>query len=168
VAVAEGIQSATGLVTRVKWPNDIFFGERKLAGVLAEASSFTGRAGSGLHYVVLGFGINVMPAAYPPDVALRATSIEGELGRPADRGLLLTEVLCGLAARYAELQKGRSELVTNAWRARGAPTLGRAVRWDAGGDVMEGVAETIDETGALVVRTRRGVERVISGELTWL
>ena len=50
---------------------------RKLAGILAEAG---GSAGA-VQHVVLGFGINVLPAAFPPDVAARATSLESELGR---------------------------------------------------------------------------------------
>ena len=53
---------------------------RKLAGILAEATS----APEGLQYVILGFGINLGPAAYPPELADRATSIEVELGRAVD------------------------------------------------------------------------------------
>lgn len=174
VAVAEGIQAATGLVAHVKWPNDLYIAERKVGGVLAEANSSvaasTSGVGAGRHieFIVLGFGINVMPGAYPPDIAARATSIEGELGRASDRGLLLTECLCCLAARYADLQRGRSDTVVTAWRARAASTLGRVVRWDAAGAQLEGVAENIDDSGALVVRTDTGLSRVMSGEVRWL
>lgn len=163
VAVADGIQAATGLSLALKWPNDIYAGGRKVAGVLAEAS-----ATDAIHYVVLGFGINVMPAAYPPDVASRATSLEGELGRAVDRGLLLAECLSSLARRYADLQDGRGGLVIEAWRARAASTLGRRVRWDAAGMTCEGVAENIDESGALIVRTNTGNVAVTAGEVTWV
>src|SRR5215208_564579 len=104
VAIAEGIEAATALGPSVKWPNDVYVGPRKLAGILAEAGS----SSFGSH-VVLGFGINLRPAAFPPDVAARATSIEGELGRPADRGLVLTECLAALALRYAMLQRGAGD-----------------------------------------------------------
>jgi BirA family biotin operon repressor/biotin-[acetyl-CoA-carboxylase] ligase len=159
LAVAEGIQAATGLATRLKWPNDVYVGERKLAGMLAEA-------GAGL--VVLGVGINVLPAAYPPEIAARATSLEGELGRAVDRGLLLAECLSALATRYDELQRGGAEAVVHAWRQRAASTLGRTVRWDAAGQAREGVAENIDATGALIVRTDTGPVRLISGEVQWI
>jgi len=162
VAVAEGIQSATGLTPALKWPNDVYIGERKAAGVLAEAVA------SNVAAIVLGFGINVMPAAYPPDIAARATSIEGELGRPADRGLLLAECLVALASRYADLQSGRADAVTAAWRVRAASTLGRRVSWDAAGEARHGVADDIDEAGALIVRTETGPARIISGEVHWL
>ncbi len=161
VAVAEGIEAATGLDVALKWPNDVYAGARKLAGVLAEAAD-------GLAYVILGIGINVMPAAYPPDVAARATSLEEELGRAVDRGLLLAECLAALARRYADLESGRDAGVIAAWRRRAAPTLGRRVRWEAAGGTAEGVAETIDESGALVVRTSAGTVTVTAGEVVWL
>lgn len=161
VAVAEGIQTATGLSPRLKWPNDVYVSERKVAGVLAEA-------GSDVHYVILGIGINVLPAAYPPEIASRATSLEGELGRAVDRGLLLTECLSALAARYTDLQHGRADAVMDAWRGRAASTFGRTVRWEASGVAREGVAENIDATGALVVRTDSGPVRLISGEVQWI
>jgi BirA family biotin operon repressor/biotin-[acetyl-CoA-carboxylase] ligase len=103
VAVADGVQVATGLSPSLKWPNDVYVGPRKLAGILAEA----GGAGDGVQHVILGFGINLLTAAYPPDVAVRATSIESELGRRCDRGLVLTECLAALADRYAALQRAR-------------------------------------------------------------
>jgi len=170
VAVAEAVQSATGLDPRLKWPNDVYAGERKMAGVLAEAGSLDeGRDHEEprLRYVVLGIGINVMPAAHPPDVAARATSIEEELGRGIDRGLLLAECLASLAARYEELRQGRTEGVLGAWRARSRATFGRTVEFEAGG-ARRGVAEDIDENGALLVRTDKGLERVISGEVRWI
>jgi BirA family biotin operon repressor/biotin-[acetyl-CoA-carboxylase] ligase len=160
VAVAEGIQAASGLEPRLKWPNDVYLGDRKVAGVLAEADNCS--------IVILGIGVNVMPAAYSPAIASRATSIEDELGRPVDRGLLLAECLSSLAVRYDSLRNGTAAAVMDAWRAGAAPTLGRRVRWDAAGVAHEGVAENIDETGALLVRTASGLARVISGEVHWI
>jgi BirA family transcriptional regulator, biotin operon repressor / biotin---[acetyl-CoA-carboxylase] ligase len=177
VAVAEGIQAATGLDPEVKWPNDVYVGGRKVAGILAEASSGPrGRnpglgareSGAGVQYVVLGFGINVLPAPYPPEVAARATSLEGELGRAVDRGLLFIECLCALSARYGELQGGRTEAVMRDWRTRAATMRGRAVSWERGGRAWHGRAEDVDETGALLVRTDSGLVRVISGEVRWM
>jgi BirA family biotin operon repressor/biotin-[acetyl-CoA-carboxylase] ligase len=171
LGIAEGVKTASGLDPALKWPNDLYIGERKLAGVLAEAGSLhdehAGPLFGQLKYVVVGFGINVMPAAHPPDVAVRATSIEGELGRSVDRGLLLTECLAGLAARYDELRHQQAERVLSAWRARAADSLGRTVEWDAGGP-RRGAAVDIDRDGALVVKTEQGMERIISGEVRWI
>jgi BirA family biotin operon repressor/biotin-[acetyl-CoA-carboxylase] ligase len=164
VAIADGVQRATGLVTQVKWPNDIYVGGRKLAGILAEAGS----AANGIPHVVVGFGINVLPAAYPADVAARATSIESELGRPVDRGQVLAESLAALTAWYAELEAGRGAAVIEQWRRRAVATFGRPIEWNVDGVAQAGVAENIDENGALLVKTNAGVMRVISGEVRWL
>jgi len=166
VAVAEGVQAATGLATDVKWPNDVYAHGRKVAGVLAEASS--SNANRSIQHVVVGAGINIMPAAYPPEIVNRATSLEVELGRAVDRGLLLVEYLCALASRYEDLQNGRGDAVIGAWRARAASMLGRRVQWDAPGATGDGVALDIDETGALIVRTATGPIRVTAGEVRWV
>jgi BirA family biotin operon repressor/biotin-[acetyl-CoA-carboxylase] ligase len=164
VAIADAIQAATGLDATLKWPNDVFVGGRKLAGILAEAGS----SPTGVQHVVLGFGVNVLPAAFPSDVASRATSLEGELGRPIDRGLLLNTCLDRLASRYGDLHQGRIMSVVDAWRARAAPMLRRRVEWEAGHTRGYGIAESIDETGALLIRTDHGIVRVISGEVRWI
>jgi BirA family biotin operon repressor/biotin-[acetyl-CoA-carboxylase] ligase len=166
VAAAEGIQSATGLAASVKWPNDVYAHGRKVAGILAEASSSDG-AGA-IQHVVVGAGINVRPSAYPPAIAGRATSLEAELGRPVDRGLVLAEYLCALAARYRDLQNGGATMIIEAWRARAASMLGRRVQWDAAGTTHDGIALDIDDTGALVVRTAAGPVRLTAGEVRWV
>jgi len=164
VAFADGIQAATGLHPQLKWPNDVYIGGRKLAGILAEAGTST----DGGCHVVLGCGVNLMPAAYPSDVAARATSIESELGRPIDRGLLLVECLAALDLRYRELQSRASAAVIARWRDRAVSMFGRRVEWDVAGVTRHGVAEDIDETGALLVRDGAARARVISGEVRWL
>ena len=164
VAVSEGIEAATGLQTAVKWPNDVHVSGRKIAGILAEA----GTSADGIQHVVLGVGINVMPAAYPPDIAQRATSIEGELGRRVDRGTVMTECLAAFAAHYERLGAHSQHDVLDAWRRRAAGSLGRRVEWEANGSVHRGLAEDVDARGALLVRTDAGVTRVISGEVRWI
>jgi BirA family biotin operon repressor/biotin-[acetyl-CoA-carboxylase] ligase len=159
VAVAEGIESATGLRAQLKWPNDAHVGGRKLAGILAEGAP---------RHVVLGIGINVLPAAYPPDVATRATSIEAELGRAVDRGLLVGECLSALAQRYRDLHHDGGQAIVDAWRSRAASSLGRAVEWDEGGVKRTGLVDGISDDGALLVRAGEAVVRIRSGEVRWL
>ena len=159
VAVTDGIASATGLSTHVKWPNDVHVSGRKLAGILAEGAA---------NHVVLGIGINVQPAAYPPDVASRATSIEAELGRPVDRALVLAACLAALASRYRELHENRPAGIVDAWRKRAAPMLGRRVEWESAGERHTGLAENIDDDGALIVKVGAGTLKIRSGEVRWL
>jgi BirA family transcriptional regulator, biotin operon repressor / biotin---[acetyl-CoA-carboxylase] ligase len=171
VALVEGIRGATGLTPDLKWPNDVYVCGRKLAGILVEAALHGGASQQSvpaIHGCVLGFGINVRAAAYPPGIALRATSLERELGREVDRGILLAECLASLAARYDDLRENRSDVVLEAWRTFARPLLGRAVEWDSRDGVQRGTAEGVDGSGALLVRTAHGVERLIAGEVRWI
>lgn len=168
VAVADAIQAATGLTVSLKWPNDVCVSARssrwlKLAGILAEA----GVPSTGLNYAIVGVGINVRTAIYPPDVAARATSLEAELGRAVDRSTLAIECLAALAARYEQLKGYGEAQLLNDWRRRASATVGRPVEFEADGDMVQGVAQGIDDAGALLVTTSDGVRRVFSGEVRW-
>lgn len=158
VGVRDGIVAATGLAADLKWPNDLMAGRRKLAGILAEGISI----GTAAQAVIIGVGINVQPAAYPPDVSARATSLERELGRSIDRGSLLAAVLAGLWDRLVQLEQRPGDIL-QAWRAAAPGAIGSRVEWDG----RAGVTAGIDEAGALLVRTGTGIERIIAGELTW-
>jgi BirA family transcriptional regulator, biotin operon repressor / biotin---[acetyl-CoA-carboxylase] ligase len=166
LGVSDGIAAATGLETQVKWPNDVCVAgrtTRKLAGILAEAGS----SGDRVLHVVVGIGINVLPAAYPPDVAARATSLEAELGRAVPRGAVLAECLAAVWHRYTMLTNGRDAALLDAWRQRAAATFGRRVEWDAPSGVETGIARDVDASGALLVAAGGGLVRLTAGEVRW-
>jgi BirA family biotin operon repressor/biotin-[acetyl-CoA-carboxylase] ligase len=162
VALVEGVHAATGLGVDLKWPNDLYIGRRKLAGILAES------AGAGPQDpIVLGFGINIRTVAYPPELGDRATSLESELGRHIDRGMLLVESLASLAQRYDDLLEGRFDAILDAWRARAPGSKGARVTWTDASGSTSGVTAGIDDDGALLVLVGGRVERIVAGELTW-
>jgi len=163
VALAEGIEVATGLQTvRLKWPNDLYVGRRKLAGILAEASA----AGDRIESVVLGFGINIADGAYPPELRDRVTSLASELGQPPPSARVLADTLTAMAARYDDLLAGRFDAILNGWRTR-AHATGARVAWTTADGPRDGEVVDIDDAGALLVRTPAGIERISSGELNW-
>ncbi|MEP6784006.1 MAG: biotin--[acetyl-CoA-carboxylase] ligase [Acidobacteriota bacterium] len=159
VAVREGIVAATGLAPDLKWPNDLIVGKRKLAGILAEGIAI----GTPQQAVIVGVGVDLLAAAYPPDVAARATSIEGELGRTIDRSLVLASVLTALCERLARLDQNPGDIL-QAWRAASPNAHGTRVDWDG----KHGVTAGIDDAGALLVKTADRIERIIAGELRWM
>lgn len=165
VALAEAVERATGLSPAIKWPNDLLVDRRKLAGILAEG--VTSPSNADVQAVVLGYGINVAPAAYPPELASRVTSLETELGRAVDRAMLCAESLASLAARYRDLVAGRFDAILDAWRARALGTRGARVEWDTPQGVRIGTTEGVDAMGALLVRTGERVERIVAGEVRW-
>jgi BirA family biotin operon repressor/biotin-[acetyl-CoA-carboxylase] ligase len=167
VAVAEGVRAATGLPVEIKWPNDVVVHSgrrRKLAGVLAEGST----TADGLQHVILGFGINLRPAAYPPEIGDRATSLESELGRPVDAGLVLSESLAALAHWVRVLSLGDSSSLLARWTLLSPIARGASVEWETPQGVRSGRTAGIDEAGALLVRSNDRTERIISGVVHWM
>jgi BirA family biotin operon repressor/biotin-[acetyl-CoA-carboxylase] ligase len=166
VAVAEGIRLATGLSVELKWPNDVVRGRpwRKMAGLLAEASTVAGR----IRHVVLGIGINVTPAAYPTALASHVTSLEAELGRPVEVAEVLAETLGCFGELVSALRGGRGADVLDRWRALAPSLPGSPVEWESPDGARRGTAAGVDETGALVVRDDRGIERLLAGEVRWI
>ena len=165
VALAEGIELATGLHVDLKWPNDLHVSHRKLAGILAESS---GAGASSSETVVVGYGINVLTTAFPPDLRDNATSLESELGRAIDRHHLLAETLTALSRRYEDLLAGRFDAILDAWRRLAPGASGARVSWTTNAGPVTGVTTGIDDLGALLVRVDERVERIVSGEITWL
>ncbi len=158
VALVEGVRTATGLAPSLKWPNDLYVGKRKLAGILAEGVGPS---------VVLGYGINIRTAAFPAELGDRATSLESELGRRVDRTRVLSETLAALAARYADLLDGRFDAILDAWRAFAPSAHGSSVSWTTPAGPRDGITAGIDAEGALLVNTSAGLERIVAGELVW-
>lgn len=166
VAVADGIHAATALPLEIKWPNDIiavggagFRSRRKIAGILAEASS----GPDGVQYVVLGIGINLRPAAFPPELADRASSIESELGRPVDAGAVLAHVLASLNRTLDALERSGPPALLARWLALSPSAHGASIEWDGGAGLTAG----LDADGALLARTSTGLHRIIAGEVRW-
>lgn len=171
VAVAEGVRSATGLPLQIKWPNDIvalggagFRARRKVAGILAEASS----GPDGLQHVVVGIGINIGQAAFPPELADRAGSIEAELGRHVDAGAVLAQVLVALNRTVEELKSAGPPTLFTRWLDLSPSAYGERIEWDAPHGVQTGVSAGLAENGALLARTPDGLARIIAGEVRWV
>jgi BirA family biotin operon repressor/biotin-[acetyl-CoA-carboxylase] ligase len=164
VALAESIEAVTGFRPDIKWPNDLLAGRRKIAGILAEGMTTAGR----LTGIVLGYGINVGRASFPPDLAGTASSLETELGRPIDRTTLFIESLCALARRRDDLAAGRFDAILDAWLERAPASRGSHVAWQSASGPRTGVTCGIDERGALLVRIGDRTERILAGTVTWL
>jgi BirA family transcriptional regulator, biotin operon repressor / biotin---[acetyl-CoA-carboxylase] ligase len=182
VALAEAIDSHTGWSgATLKWPNDVVVGDRKLAGILAEADWPPGITASGgwrspaphdRLVVVVGLGVNVN---WPPggdrvgrgdgvaeDVAEVATALNWLVGKDVDRVGLLVALLQRLDEHYSAVRHDRSAATTlDRWRQRSA-TLGRRVRVDLGADDVEGTAVDITGEGHLVVETLEGERRTFA------
>lgn len=141
-ALADAVLAAAGVTAMLKWPNDLVVGDKKLAGLLAEADV---SAAGEVRAVVIGAGCNVDWPAVPDELAGIATACNLEAGRAVGRDRVLDGFLDGLGARLDTL-----DAVADEYRAR-LSTIGRRVRADLGGEVVEGTATGVDAVGALLV-----------------
>jgi BirA family biotin operon repressor/biotin-[acetyl-CoA-carboxylase] ligase len=153
VAVRTAIEDASGFVPELKWPNDVMVDRRKLGGILAEGLN----VGTPSQIVILGIGVNILVASHPGHLAARATSLEAELGRRV-----------GVAQIYDRLRVGHADAILREWRQAAPSAKGAQVEWQASDGPRRGTTAGIDQTGALLVQTEAGIERVVGGELTWL
>lgn len=171
LAAAAAIRRVSRIEVSLKWPNDLVVHRagtasvhwRKLGGLLAEGVS----DGSRLKSVVVGVGINLREAAHAPEVSAISTSIEREQGRAVDRGELLVALLEEVAGGLQQLTEGRVAEIRARFLAWSPLSVGGFVTWAGADGPHEGVASGVDENGALLVRTRGGVERLVSGDVRW-
>lgn len=163
-ALARAIREQTGLAPEVKWPNDLLMGGRKTAGILTELTAELDR----IHHVILGLGIDVNQTStdFPPELRRLATSLRIETGRVVDRAALAVAVLRELDRDYARLVAGQFEAVAGEWETL-CSTLGTEVVIAIGDRRVRGRAESLDNDGALLVRTEHGrLERITGGDVT--
>ncbi len=160
LAAAEACEALAGIRVDVKWPNDLQIGGRKMCGILPESAMI----GSQFEWVVVGMGINVTQQfAAPNPLTGTATSLQMETGKPVDRARLLGEIMRRLNLWHSRIE---DQTLVQAWIAR-CVTLGRRVRIGLGDNVVEGTAEAIDETGALLIRDDASdLRRIAAGEAT--
>ncbi len=166
LAAAEAVDEIAGVRALLKWPNDLMVGDRKLAGILAEADWPAASAISSGHrppgaddcvVVAVGLGLNVTwPDELPEEIAATATALNHVCDRDVDREDLLIAFLRCLDGRYTTLLgPGGRDLVTGVWRARSS-TLGRRVRVDLGANDVTGTAVDVTAEGHLVVQDDAG------------
>lgn len=165
VALAEALRE-TEADARIKWPNDVQLDGRKVAGILTELSAEPER----VHFVVLGIGVNLNagPEDFPPEVAATATSLSQVLGRRVNRALF-TATLWGRLEEWLDLHHEVGfDPVRQRWKELSS-TLGQEVLVRTDRSELRGVAEDIDVSGALLVRTAEGsLERVLAGDVEQL
>jgi BirA family biotin operon repressor/biotin-[acetyl-CoA-carboxylase] ligase len=159
VAMAEAVGRVAGFEPSIKWPNDLVVGDRKLAGVLAEAEL----GGGEVRAVVVGIGVNVNWEQFPSELGGLATSCSLESGRVVDRRELLAEYLVRFDATLDDV-----DAAATSYRRRLA-TLGRRVRVELPSGTLEGVAVDVDHFGQLLVETGPGcIEEIAAGDVVHL
>jgi BirA family biotin operon repressor/biotin-[acetyl-CoA-carboxylase] ligase len=163
LAIARAIRRECDIGALIKWPNDIFIGPKKVAGLLQEISVDDEE----VNYVVLGMGIdaNIDLEHLPTEVRDIATSLQDEMGEPVDRSRLLARVLKELELRILQLESGEYDTILREWKSI-CLSLNRRVQVKTPLKTVKGEAVGIDRHGALLVRKDNGViEKVFAGDI---
>jgi BirA family biotin operon repressor/biotin-[acetyl-CoA-carboxylase] ligase len=145
----------------VKWPNDIYWRGKKLAGILIESS---GEA-YGKHNVTIGIGLNVnMPAANGREIDQAWTDLHEATGRNISRNKLIALILTELKTYLERFEKSGIESISGQWQEYDI-LLGKKVEVVQSASRYSGLARGIDQNGALVVETDEGVRQIYGGEV---
>ncbi len=152
LSVSEAIETF-GLQVAIKWPNDVWIGSRKTAGILVEA---------GPDFVVVGIGLNVNTTGFPPEVSEIATSLRLEAARDFSRSEVLGEILRKFAVRRRQIGDDFEHLMS-AVRLRCALT-GKRVSLTVSGVSRVGTVEGLAATGELLFRSDGRLERLIQAD----
>lgn len=162
-SAAEAIEEKEGLQAKIKWPNDLVIGTKKICGILTEMSADR----NGVNYVMIGVGINTNIAAFREELRDKATSLSLEKGGTVDRAELIAGIIGKFEKNYEQflhakdlsfMQERYNEMLVN---------RNREVRVLEPGDEYNAYALGINETGELLVKKENGEEEaVFAGEVS--
>jgi BirA family biotin operon repressor/biotin-[acetyl-CoA-carboxylase] ligase len=167
LAVVDAVHEVTGLWGDLRWPNDVLLGGKKFCGILTELNAEVTK----VRYVVVGMGLNVNNAEFPPELEAIATSLYLETGQRVSRVALVGALLRALDREQTALGVGADTgagvgavrtRILRRFEEHSSYCRGCAVAVEEDGG-YEGVTRGLDDRGFLRVETARGVRTVLSG-----
>jgi BirA family biotin operon repressor/biotin-[acetyl-CoA-carboxylase] ligase len=165
VAVARALVRAGALGVTLKWPNDIWFRDRKIGGVLTELRA----EASGPAHVVIGVGVNVaLPAAARREIeagGVHVAAVADACAVAPSRNLVAGAILDELLSMLVQFEREGFAAFRDAWTALDALS-GRPARVSLSESAVSGTARGVDREGALLLDTGDGVQRFVSGEVS--
>jgi BirA family transcriptional regulator, biotin operon repressor / biotin---[acetyl-CoA-carboxylase] ligase len=163
VAVSRALTRAGAAGITLKWPNDIWFEDRKLGGVLIELRAEAG----GAAHVVIGIGINVsLPAEARQEIEVAGTpaaAVTDSCKAPVSRNLVAGAILDELLSMLLQYERFGFAAFRDAWTALDG-LYGRPAQVIVGERAVLGIARGVDADGALLLETQDRMQRFVSGE----
>lgn len=160
--VCLAVREYTGLDARIKWPNDVIIGRKKICGILTEMTAQTDR----VDYVIIGIGINVNHECFPEEISSKAGSIYLESGKKTDRNDFFRCVIRKLDEVISSYLVSFSPVDLSDFRSLCA-TLGQTVSLERNHCTVTGTAVDLTPSGELIIRDSSGKEWIVnSGEIS--
>jgi BirA family biotin operon repressor/biotin-[acetyl-CoA-carboxylase] ligase len=169
MVVAQTIQDISGLEIKLKWPNDVRIGGKKVCGILTELSAEQDI----VNYILVGLGINVNVTIdkFPKELRSQVTSISHELKHTIDRVEFAKQLLENFEKEYLDFAKDPETaipIIIEHWRQL-SDTIGRTVKVETITGSNVGLAKNIAPDGALIVESETGeLIRIIAGDCVYL
>jgi BirA family biotin operon repressor/biotin-[acetyl-CoA-carboxylase] ligase len=161
LAVYHTIFNMCGIHSDIKWPNDVLIGGKKVSGILIENEVRSDI----VNYAIIGIGINIQldPLHYP-EISNLATSLVNETRKNVSQYEVCSGLLDQMERLYLEVRAGNSLYFE--WKEH-IDTIGKYIQASFGDTVIRGKAESVTESGNLVIRTDDGnLTEIIAGEVT--
>ncbi|MDR1941531.1 MAG: biotin--[acetyl-CoA-carboxylase] ligase [Endomicrobium sp.] len=144
---------------KIKWPNDLLYKNKKLAGILVEMSAEHDR----INWIIAGIGINVSNIL-PESLQKESVSLKEILKTGVNRSQLLAGLLSEIEISYALFKKEGFGVFADEYN-RKAAFINEPVAIDDGKRQLKGIDLGVDENGFLLLKTKNGVEKIVSGTL---
>jgi BirA family biotin operon repressor/biotin-[acetyl-CoA-carboxylase] ligase len=176
VAVARALERAGARGVGLKWPNDLWFDDRKMGGVLVEARSESG----GPMQVVIGVGVNVTlsprmraqidsgastPGSAPAPAPAPAAAVADACSAPPSRNFIAGAIIDALLSMLTDFERDGFRGFRAAWTALDA-LRDRQAEVSTGDAVVRGIARGVDAHGALRLEHEGRVQEFVSGEVS--
>ncbi len=160
LSVATSIENLFQLNTSLKWPNDVLINNKKVSGILLETST----KGNLVNKIVIGIGVNVNQVTFPTDFKIAATSIKNEFKSNVEREILLAEIL-NQFEYFIESARKDPKYILKEWRSK-CKMIGDKIIISENDILKTGIFDDIDDDGFLILRTRNGLEKILSGDVS--
>ena len=159
VAVAQGIQEVTGLKPVIKWPNDLLLNKKKVCGILTELDAEIDK----INYIIVGIGINVNN---PIDEELKEIGISlfQEVRTKISRVELLRTILKYLDDLYHKINLADYNVIRKPWLSY-SKIIGKEIKVTTEKSNFTGIVTSIDESGCLILETKDGSVKIVSGDI---
>ena len=162
LAVADAVETVTGLSATCKWPNDVLIDTKKVCGMLLESTSGSGS----IEKIILGIGVNVNQTEFPEGLLHKATSLRNESGKEVSRVILLAAILEELENRYEQLAHFPSAQLLNDWKLK-ALLFGKKITVLESEFSYSATAVDVAEDGGLIIQTEDGgKKKVFAGDVS--
>lgn len=157
IVIADTLRALSGQDIKVKWPNDLYLNDQKLAGILVELAGKTGDCA----HVVIGVGVNLTMTNPDTNIVNQKWANLGNV----DRNLLVAQVAKTLKSQLIEFEKHGLVPFINDWN-RLDNFVNRPVKLLIGDNIIRGIAKGINDQGALLLEQNGKIEAHIGGEIS--